>query len=74
VVARLCFAKSLELSRHQGARAWELRTATDLASLLAYQGQRENAHAVLRPVFNQFVEGFDTADLRSAAHLLEMLT
>ncbi len=26
--AELCFAQSLELSRHQGARAWELRTAT----------------------------------------------
>ncbi|HXC26738.1 MAG TPA: hypothetical protein VNV38_02195 [Stellaceae bacterium] len=57
-----------------GARAWELRTATDLARLLADRGQRENARAVLRPVFDQFVEGFDTADLKSAVRLLEVLS
>jgi predicted ATPase len=71
--AELCFAQSLELSRRQGARAWELRTATDLASLFAGQGRRENARAILRPVFDQFVEGFDTADMTSAARLLETL-
>ena len=31
--------QSLELSRRQGARAWELRTAIDLAALLAGQGR-----------------------------------
>src|SRR5262249_957931 len=30
--AEMCFAQSLELSRRQGARAWELRTAVDLAA------------------------------------------
>ncbi len=35
------FTQSLELSRRQGARAWELRTATDLAALLADQGRSE---------------------------------
>ena len=30
--AETCFTQSLELSRHQGARAWELRTAVDLAA------------------------------------------
>jgi predicted ATPase/DNA-binding winged helix-turn-helix (wHTH) protein len=69
-----CLAQSLELSRRQGARAWELRTATDLASLLASQGRRENARAILRPVFDQFVEGFDTADLMSAGRLLKTLS
>jgi hypothetical protein len=42
--------------------------------LLADRGQRENARAVLRPVFDQFVEGFDTVDMKSAAHLLETLS
>ena len=56
--------QSLDLSRRQGARAWELRTATDFAALLAAQGQSESARALLRPVFEQFAEGFDTADLR----------
>jgi predicted ATPase len=71
--AELCFRQSLELSRHQGARAWELRTGIDLASLLAARGQTGTAHALLRPVFEQFVEGLDTADLKAAARLLATL-
>ncbi|WP_414642769.1 ATP-binding protein [Bradyrhizobium sp.] len=68
--AELCFARSLELSRRQGARAWELRTATDLATLFTGQGQPERGRALLQPVFEQFAEGFDTADLRAAKSLL----
>jgi hypothetical protein len=71
--AELCFAQSLELSRRLGARAWEHRTATDLANLFAGQGHPERGHAILQPVFEQFVEGFDTADLRAAKHLLSTL-
>jgi hypothetical protein len=33
--------RSLELSRRQGTQAWKLRTATDLAALLAGQGRPE---------------------------------
>jgi predicted ATPase/DNA-binding winged helix-turn-helix (wHTH) protein len=72
--AEACFSRALELSRYQGARAWELRTATDLATLFAGQGQRERGRALLQPVYEQFVEGFDTADLKSAARLLETLS
>jgi predicted ATPase/DNA-binding winged helix-turn-helix (wHTH) protein len=71
--AESCFAKSLELSRRQGARAWELRTATDLATLCAGQGQHERGRVLLQSVFEQFVEGCDTADLKSAARLLATL-
>jgi hypothetical protein len=68
-----CFMRSLELSRRQGARAWELRTAVDLATLLADQGRRENGRALLQPVFEQFVEGWDTADLKAAERVLSIL-
>jgi tetratricopeptide (TPR) repeat protein len=68
-----CFRRSLELSRRQSARAWELRSAIDLARLLAARGQADSARAVLRPVFEQFVEGFDTADLKAAERLLATL-
>ena len=51
--------RSLELSHRQGARAWELRTAIDLAALLAVRGQRRDARTLLRPVFDEFVEGLD---------------
>ncbi len=67
------FMQSLELSRRQAARAWELRTAVDLAALLAVQGRSESARALLQPVFEQFVEGSDTADLMAAERLLVTL-
>jgi predicted ATPase len=72
--AEKCFMQSLELSRRQGARAWELRTAVDLATLLADQGRRENGRAFLQPVFEQFAEGWDTADLKAAERVLSTLS
>jgi len=69
-----CFTKSMELSRRQGARAWELRTAIDLAGQLIARGQHNSSRALLLPVFVQFAEGSDTADLKSAASLLETLS
>jgi predicted ATPase len=68
--AEVWFRRSLELSRDQGARGWELRAATDLAASLADRGEDENARAILRPVFGQFTEGLDTADLVAAKRLL----
>jgi hypothetical protein len=71
--AEACFKLSLEWSRSQAALAWELRTAVDLAALLAARGQTAPARALLQPVFEQFVEGWDTADLRAAQRLLATL-
>ena len=71
--AEACFAQSLEWSRRQGALAWELRTTTDLAKLAASRGQSEKARALLLPVFGQFTEGLDTADLKAAERLLSAL-
>jgi predicted ATPase len=68
--AQSCLVESLELSRRQGARGWELRAAIDSAVLLDAQGRRERARALLRPVFDQFVEGYETADLKAAERLL----
>lgn len=64
------FIRSLDWSRRQRARAWELRTATDLATLWAAQGRAEKARALLRPVFEAFAEGLDTADPAAAGRLL----
>jgi predicted ATPase len=71
--AQACFTQSLELSRHQGARAWELRTTTDLAALWAGLGRSESARELLQPVVEQFVEGADTADVKAAKRLLATL-
>jgi ATP/maltotriose-dependent transcriptional regulator MalT len=68
-----CLVESLELSRRQGARGWELRAAIDLATLVAARGKRESARGLLEPVFEQFVEGSETEDLKSAKRLLSEL-
>ena len=72
--AETCFKQSLELSRVQGSRAWELRTATDLAALWVGQGRAKDARALLLPVFEQFTEGSDTSDLKAAGRLLATLS
>jgi len=72
--AEECLVRSLELSRGHGSRVWELRTATDLAALWASQARPDDARALLRPVFEQFTEGFDTTDLKAAEHLLKTLS
>jgi predicted ATPase len=45
-----------------------------LARLMADQGKRSEAHAVLAPVYEWFTEGFDTIDLKEAKLLLDGLT
>lgn len=68
--AENCFTRSLGLSRGQSARSWELRAAIDLAQLTFAQGQRKRARELLKPVFEQFVEGLQTADCRTAKRLI----
>jgi class 3 adenylate cyclase/predicted ATPase len=65
--------KSLNTASKQGARLYELRTATTLASMLADRNDRRGAMDTLAPVFGWFTEGFDTSDLREAKALLEKL-
>jgi predicted ATPase/DNA-binding winged helix-turn-helix (wHTH) protein len=71
--AESCFMQSLDWSRSQDALSWELRTAVDLAALWAADGQRGRAREILQPIFESLVEGFDTADLQAAEHLLATL-
>ena len=68
--AETCFVQSLELSQRQGARAWELRTAVDLATLWTNQKRTESARALLQPVFETFEQDSNTEDLKAAKHLL----
>ncbi|WP_161830103.1 ATP-binding protein [Steroidobacter agaridevorans] len=65
---------ALEHSRRQHSMSWELRSAMDLARLLAKQTRVGAAHEALAPVFAKFTEGFDTADLRAARLLLDQLS
>jgi len=43
------------------------------ARLLAKQGKRDEARAMLADIYNWFTEGFDTADLKDAKALLAEL-
>jgi predicted ATPase len=70
-LAEASFRKAIAIARGQGARSLELRAATSLAQFLARQGRREEARAVLGPIYDWFTEGFDTADLIAAKALLE---
>jgi len=67
------FRTALEIARGQGAKSWELRATTSLARLLAKQGKRDQARAMLAEIYGWFTEGFDTADLKDAKALLDEL-
>jgi adenylate cyclase len=71
--AEACFRQALTIARRQQAKSWELRAAMSLARLWQQQGKRDEAYAVLAPVYGWFTEGLDTADLQDAKALLEVL-
>jgi predicted ATPase len=68
--AEICRFQALDLSRSQCAPAWELRIATDMATLMAEHGEIDAARKFLQPAVAQFTEGFDTEDLKTAKNLL----
>ena len=72
--AENCFRRAIEIARKQSGKSLELRATTSLARLLAKQGRRDEARAMLADIYNWFTEGFDTADLKDAKALLEELT
>ena len=64
---------SLEIAQHQEARCWQLRASCDLARVWQRQGRSKKALRLLQSMYDQFTEGFDTADLRDAQALLRDL-
>jgi adenylate cyclase len=67
------FREAIAVARRIGSKAFELRATTSLARLFDRQGKRAEARAMLAAIYNQFTEGFDTADLKDARALLEEL-
>jgi class 3 adenylate cyclase/tetratricopeptide (TPR) repeat protein len=62
--------EAIELSRQQGAKLFELRSAVSLCSLLD-QARRETAlRETLEPVYNWFEEGVDASDMKDARAIL----
>jgi class 3 adenylate cyclase/predicted ATPase len=72
--AQSCFERAMQIAHKQEARSLELRATTSRARLLATQGKRDEARAMLAEIYNWFTEGFDTADLRDAKALLDELS
>ena len=64
---------SMSLARNIGALSWQLRAANDLAQLWRSQARAREARQLLRPIHDQFLEGFGTRDLVMAACILASL-
>jgi predicted ATPase len=72
-LAEADFREAIALAQKMQAKAFELRATTSLARLLASQGRRDEARAMLADIYGWFTEGFDTRDLIEAKALLEEL-
>ncbi len=74
-MAEGCLREAIEVSRHQEARLFELRSASSLCRLLEGSRRQAALRDMLRPLhdwFGQAVDvGFDTTDLREAGALLQ---
>jgi class 3 adenylate cyclase len=68
-----CLAKALDMARQQGARLFELRSATALAQIMAEHNEHKAVN-ILAPIYNWFTEGLGTSDLKEAKALLDRLT
>jgi predicted ATPase len=74
VEAEESLEQALAVARRQEAKSLELRAAMSLARLWQEQGKRDEAHALLAPVYGWFTEGFNTIDLQEAKALLDELS
>ena len=71
--AEVSLRQALAVARCQQAKSLELRAAMSLSRLWQQQDKREEARALLAPIYGWFTEGFDTADLQEAKALLVAL-
>lgn len=72
--AEPCFQKAIEIARKQAAKSFELRASTSLARMWQEQGKGKEARQILAEAYAWFTEGFETADLKEAASLLNELS
>jgi tetratricopeptide (TPR) repeat protein len=68
--AETWFDRAMAVAAEQGAPFWEMRAALSLARLRISENRGQDARRLLRPVYDRFTEGLETADLRSARALL----
>jgi class 3 adenylate cyclase/tetratricopeptide (TPR) repeat protein len=65
--------RALTVAQQQQSRWWELRAATTLAKHWHDEGKFLQAYSLLQPVYESFVEGFNTTPLKDAKALLVQL-
>ena len=68
--SRLSLTEAISVAQKQGVLGFALRAATELAEIERGNGHFDAALAALKPVYDRFEEGFETADLRRARKLL----
>jgi class 3 adenylate cyclase/predicted negative regulator of RcsB-dependent stress response len=71
--AESSYVEAMKVARTSKSRIWEIRAATSLVRLWQSQGKITEAHDLLAPVYDWFIEGFDTPDLIDAKALLDEL-
>jgi tetratricopeptide (TPR) repeat protein len=64
-----CFEKAMSVAREQGARLFELRAATSLASLRAEQGEGDSVRRLIDAAMDGFDDGCELPDVRRARAL-----
>ena len=68
--AEYCYERALQISRQQGARLLELRTAASLGKLRIEQGRPDEAVGLMAPLCESFSEGAQSYDLTRARGVL----
>lgn len=69
--AERCYQKSLDIAVQTKTPMLELQAAVRLHRVWSEQGKRDQAHTLLRDVYQKFTEGFTSADLLEAKVLLD---
>jgi predicted ATPase len=67
------FLASLDWARRQQAKMWEAPHIDQSRTLWQGPAKRQDAYALLAPVYDWLTEGFDTRDLQEAKSLLAEL-
>jgi class 3 adenylate cyclase/tetratricopeptide (TPR) repeat protein len=67
------FHTAIEKAQHQSSKAWMLRASTSLADLFSKTGRARDGQRILHAAYENFTEGFNTLDLKSAKALLDRL-
>jgi DNA-binding winged helix-turn-helix (wHTH) protein/tetratricopeptide (TPR) repeat protein len=69
-LAEALYRQALRTANARKMRWWELRAATSLGQLWRRSGKAAEAREIIRPIYESFDEGHDTADLAAARALL----